>query len=219
MGKICGALLDVDGTLIDSNDAHARSWAQAFQEFGIRVLFSQVRPLIGKGGDKIIAEFTGWDPEGTESKKLSKRRREIFKDILPSLRAFPKVPELLARMREAGLRMVVASSATSDELEALLHLCDPHRDIEEKTSSDDVERSKPDPEIVVAALKEISLPSSQVLMLGDTPYDLEASSRAGVRIIAFRCGGWNDRELAGAAAIYDDPAELLDRFETSPLVA
>jgi phosphoglycolate phosphatase-like HAD superfamily hydrolase len=120
---------------------------------------------------------------------------------------------------EHGVKLVVASSAKEEELKGLLKVCGADRFIEAKTSSDDADKSKPDPDIVHAALGSIGLPASEVLMLGDTPYDIEAAGRAGVAVIALRCGGWGDAQLARAIAIYDDPADLLKRFDESPLVA
>lgn len=178
MMPIGGVLLDVDGTLVDSNDAHARAWVKAFAANGIDVGFERVRRLIGKGGDKVLKEIAGWDEDRPEAKQVSDRRREIFlREFLPSLHAFPRTRELLERMRSDGLRLVVASSAKADELERLLDLCGARDLIEEKTSSDDAERSKPDPDIVAAALGQIRLPASGVVMLGDTPYDIESAAR------------------------------------------
>jgi phosphoglycolate phosphatase-like HAD superfamily hydrolase len=115
------------------------------------------------------------------------------------------------------LRLVVASSATEEELRGLLKVCGADEFIEGKTSSNDAERSEPDPDIVQAALKDVALPPSDVLMLGDTPYDVEAAGRAGVPVIGLRCGGWDDAGLAGAAAVYEDPADLLAHYDSSPL--
>jgi phosphoglycolate phosphatase-like HAD superfamily hydrolase len=113
--------------------------------------------------------------------------------------------------------LVVASSAKADELSGLLKVCGADEWIHAKTSSDDADRSKPDPDIVQAALEEIGLPAGEVLMLGDTPYDVEAATRAGVGVLALRYRGWADAELAGAVAVYDNPADLLARFDKSPL--
>ena len=218
MRPVHGVLLDVDGTLVDSNDAHARTWVKAFAEQGIEVKFERVRRLIGKGGDKVIKEVAGWDEDFAPAKQLSQRRREIFlKEFLPTLRPFPKARELLQHDAGGGQKLVVASSAKADELEILLRLCGADQLIEDKTSSDDAERSKPDPDIVAAALKEIALPADQVVMLGDTPYDIESAARVGVGVIALRCGGWGDAELKGALAVYDDPADLLKNYDSSPL--
>ena len=218
MSPVHGVLLDVDGTLVDSNDAHAHAWVKAFSEHGFEVKFERVRRLIGKGGDKVIKEMAGWDDDSEQAKQLSERRREIFlMQFLPTLRPFPMVRELLQHMKANGLRLVVASSAKADELERLLRLCGADQLVEAKTSSDDAERSKPDPDIVAAALKEIALPAAQVVMLGDTPYDIESASHVDVPVIGLRCGGWNDVELRGALAVYDDPADLLKHYDSSPL--
>jgi len=160
----------------------------------------------------------GWDEDSRQAQQLSERRRERFlKEFLPTLHPFPMALELLQHMQANGLRLVVASSAKSDELERLLRLCGADQLIEAKTSSDDAARLKPDPDIVAAALKEIALPAAQVVMLGDTPYDIESASHVGVPVIALRCGGWDDVELEGALAIYDDPADLLKHYDSSPL--
>jgi HAD superfamily hydrolase (TIGR01509 family) len=213
-------LLDVDGTLVASNDAHAQAWVEALAEQGIRVPFEEVRRLIGMGGDKLLPRVSGLSEDMPAGQKVSKRRREIFKArYLPSLRPTPEAQGLLRHLREQGLKLVVATSAKEDELHGLLKVCGAEDLIEGKTSSDDADRSKPDPEIVHAALKKIALPASEVLLLGDTPYDVESAREAGVGVIAVRCGGWSDADLAGAMAVYDDPADLLAHYDASPLAA
>lgn len=212
-----GVILDVDGTLVDSNDAHAKAWVEAFAEHGIRVSYEQVRTLIGMGGDKLMPKVSGIRADSPQGRAISKRRGELFlKQYLPHLRPSPGARELLHRMRDEGLKLVVASSAKKDELKPLLKVCGADEVIEDKTSSDDADRSKPDPDIVHAALENLGLPPAEVVMLGDTPYDIEAAGRAGVRTVAVRCGGWGDDGLRGAAAIYQDPANLLEHFAASP---
>ena len=218
MAKIRGIILDIDGTLVDSNDAHARAWVEAFAEFDIHITFDQVRWLIGMGGDKLMPKVSGIAEDTPEGQAISRRRGEIFKTrYLPHLKAFPQTRELLQRMRDDGLRLVVASSAKDDELKPLLEIAGAADLIEEKTSSDDAENSKPDPDIVQAALDGASFSADEAVMLGDTPYDIEAASRAGVRVIALRSGGWDDAGLKGAMAIYDGPADLLAHYDESPL--
>jgi HAD superfamily hydrolase (TIGR01509 family) len=218
MKKIRGVLLDVDGTLVDSNDAHARAWVKAFAEHGFEVSFEEVRRLIGMGGDKLLPKVAGIREDTPGGKAISKRRGEIFqKEYLPFLRPFPGSKELLRHLHSEGLRLAVASSAKEDELKGLLKVCGADAFIEAHTSSDDAEHSKPEPDIVHAALDEIGLPTEQVILLGDTPYDVEAAGRAGVGVVALRCGGWGDEDLAGALAIYDDRNDLLARYGTSPL--
>jgi HAD superfamily hydrolase (TIGR01509 family) len=212
-----GVLLDVDGTLIDSNPAHARAWADAFKEFSYDISAERVQPLIGKGGDKVLPELTGLENESDEAKRLTKRRSEIFKErYLSTLKAFPGSHELLARFKESGLRLVIATSARADELRGLLEQAGLEELVERKTTSSDAEHSKPDPDIIEAALEKGKLEPGEVLMVGDTPYDIESANRAGVRTVAFRCGGWNDADLAGAIAIYDGAAALLRDYDRSP---
>ena len=215
---IRGVILDVDGTLVDSNDAHARAWVEALAEEGIRVEFERVRPLIGMGGDKLLPEISGIEEESPEGKRISERRGEVFKEkYLPSIKPCRGSRELLKRMKGDGLKLVVASSAKEDELDPLLEIAGASGLIEEKTSSDDAENSKPDPDIIQAALDGSGLSPEEAVMLGDTPYDIEAAKKAGVDTVALRCGGWKDEDLAGAIAIYDDPADLLAHYDRSPL--
>ncbi|HWI39655.1 MAG TPA: HAD family hydrolase [Burkholderiales bacterium] len=204
-----GVLLDIDGTLLDSNDAHARSWVEVFRRHGMHIPFERVRPLIGEGGDKLLPQLTGIDAESAEGKALSEERRELFlRDYLPALRPTRGARTLVERLKAAGLRLVVATSSNGEELGALLRQAGVAELIGRATSSDDG-ASKPDPDIVRAALREADLAPGDVVMVGDTPYDIVAAKRAGVKAIALRCGGWwDDAALAGAAAIYDDPAAL-----------
>jgi len=216
--RLRGVILDIDGTLINSNDAHARAWVQALAQFDIYVPFPEVRRLIGMGGDKLLPAVAHIEEASRLGEKISARRSEIFsREHLPQLHAFPKTRELLTKIRAAGMALAVASSAKKAELEPFLRLANVLDLIEGATSSTDAENSKPDPDIVQAALQKLDLEADRVLMIGDTPYDIEAASRAGIGTIAFRCGGRSDHDLAGAVAIYDGPADLLARFDASPL--
>ena len=218
MSDIRGVILDVDGTLVDSNDAHARAWVEALAEHGYAAPYELVRPLIGMGGDKLLPAVGGPAEASELGQRISARRAEIFKTrYLPEIAPFPQTKELLARMRERGLKLMVASSAKQDELDRLLEIAGAKGMIESATSSSDAESSKPDPDIVQAALDRLGLPLGQVLMVGDTPFDVEAAARAGIATIALRCGGWHDHDLDGALAVYRDPADLLAHYESSPL--
>jgi HAD superfamily hydrolase (TIGR01509 family) len=215
--RIRAAILDVDGTLVDSNDAHARAWVEAFRELGYDVPYGKVRPLIGMGGDNLLPEAIGVQKDDPKGEALSKRRGEIFKSkYLGTIAPFPGTRDLLKKMRDAGLELAVASSAQEEELKPLLEIAGAADLIDSRTSADDAESSKPDPDIIQAALKRLKMKPEEALMLGDTPYDIEAASRAGVGTVAFRSGGWNDGGLKGAVAIYDGPADLLRRFAESP---
>ena len=213
-------LLDVDGTLIDSNDAHAKAWVDVAHEFSHPADYDSIRRMIGMGGDKLMPKAFGIEHDSDEGKKMSKRRSEIFRDrYLSTLKAFPDARALLERMREDGHTLVVATSAKKDEMKGLLKVAGVEDLLEEKTSSSDAENSKPDPDIVIAALEKADADAGDALMLGDTPYDVSASTRAGVAIVALTCGGWSAEELKGAVAVYSDPAHLLRESERSPFAA
>ena len=211
-----GVIFDVDGTLVDSNDAHAQSWVDTFREAGYDVPFEKVRPLIGMGGDKLLPKTIGVSPDSDEGKKLGERRGKIFRSkYLPHLRPLPGARELVLRVKRDGLKAIVATSAKDDELKSLLKAANVDDLMEEKATASDAKRSKPDPDIVQAAIGESGIPKNNLVMIGDTPYDVEAASRAGVRTIGFLSGGWTREELKGAAEIYDNPADLLAHYDTS----
>ncbi|HEX6135214.1 MAG TPA: HAD family hydrolase [Longimicrobiales bacterium] len=211
-------LLDVDGTLIDSNDAHARAWVEVGAELGYDIEFGHVRRLIGMGGDRVLPQLTGLEEESAEGSRVLDRRGEIFRErYLPRLRAFPGARELLERLRADGKTLVVATSAGAEDLKALLQQAGIEDLIEDSTNSDEAESSKPAPDIVESALAKSGVTAADAVMLGDTPYDVKAARRAGVRVVALRCGGWRDADLRGAAEIHEDPAELLAHYGRSLL--
>jgi HAD superfamily hydrolase (TIGR01509 family) len=211
-----GIIFDVDGTLVDSNDAHAQSWVDTFAEAGYEVPFTEVRPLIGMGADKLLPQTIGLSNESATGKKLISRRSEIFKtNYMPHLRALPGSRELVSRVREDGLKAIVATSARDQELKDLLKAARVDDLMEERATASDAKRSKPDPDIVQAAIEESALDPGELLMIGDTPYDIEAAARAKVRTIGFRSGGWTDKDLKGAIEIYDGPADLLANYDLS----
>lgn len=219
MNAIRGVLLDVDGTLVDSNDAHAHAYVDALKEYRFDISFEQIRPLIGLGGDKLLPEVLEIDANSKLRKNIDARRGEIFKaQYLGQVKAFPGVRELLERLRQDGLTLIAASSAKKDELAALLELAGVDDLIGEQTSSDDAEGSKPDPDVLEVALEKLALPAEAALLVGDTPFDLQAAAPLGLGFIALRCGGWGDKDLAGARAIYDDPQDLLKNYDASPFV-
>jgi HAD superfamily hydrolase (TIGR01509 family) len=211
-------LFDVDGTLVDSNDAHSEAWVRAFAEHDVHVDAKVVRRSIGMGGDKLMPQASGIDEGSVLGERIAARRRAIFtEELLPRLQPFPGAGALVAAVRARGVTTVAASSATREELTRLLEIAGVREAMDGQTSSDDAERSKPDPDIVTAALAVARSEPRQAVMIGDTPYDVEAGTRAGVAVIAFRSGGWSDDELEGALAIYDGPADLLQHLDDSPL--
>lgn len=214
-----GVLLDVDGTLVLSNDAHAQAWVEAFADYGYEINFADVRPLIGMGSDQLIPKLVS-ELNGKEEicKKLSDRRKELILDKFSSeLVATNGSRELVQKMKNEGLHLIIASSATSQEMDVLLKIARVDDLIPEQTTSNDAENSKPAPDIVEVALQKADLKPDKAVMLADTPYDIESAGKAGVGVIAFRTGGFSDEELSGAIAIYDDPADLLGQYDRSPL--
>jgi HAD superfamily hydrolase (TIGR01509 family) len=218
LGPIRGIILDVDGTLLDSNDAHARAWSDVFGAFGFDVPYGRVRPLIGMGGDQILSRLVGLADEKAPGKDIARERQQLFRQhYLQSVRATRGARDLVLALKRRGLSLVIATSSGADEVDALLAQAGvldlfPAGD-GAKTNKDDVESSKPAPDVVEAALEKLRLPASEVLMVGDTRYDVEAAGRAGVRTVALRCGGAADGELEGAWAILDDPAALVRRLD------
>ena len=207
-------IFDVDGTLVDSNDAHAAAWQDVLKEFGFERDFGAIRRLIGMGGDKLLPALTGMSVDSDQGKRIVARRAAHFREqYLPKLRPFPGARALLARIADDGFRLGIASSAKQDELDRLLEIADVADLIHKQTSSDDVESSKPDPDALHAALAKLHLPPSAAVMVGDTPYDVEAAARAAMPAIAVRCGGWGDADLAGARAVYDGPSDLLAHYD------
>jgi HAD superfamily hydrolase (TIGR01509 family) len=210
-------IFDVDGTLVDSNDAHAQAWVEALGESGRHVEFARVRPLIGMGGDKLLPEVSGLSADSREGEAISARRGQIFLSrFMPRLQPTRGAPELVQWLHDQGLKLYVATSAKEEELKALLKVAGAGTCMEATASADDADRSKPDPDVVVAALQRTGGPRHEAIMIGDTPYDVEAARRAGIDIIALRSGGWEDRDLRGALAVYDDAADLLNHYDSSP---
>jgi HAD superfamily hydrolase (TIGR01509 family) len=216
---LAGAILDVDGTIVLSNDAHANAWVRAFADYGYEVSFDQVRPLVGMGGDRIVPQLApGLNSEEGAGKKIADRRKAlILNEYGDRLSPTKGARDLVKKMQSEGLRLIVASSATTQEMDLLLKVARVNDLLPDFVTSDDAKASKPNPDIVEAALRKAHLSPEQTVMLGDTPYDIESAGKAGVGVIALRSGGFSDRVLEGAIAIYDDPADLLEHYDRSPL--
>lgn len=213
-----GLILDVDGTLVDSNDAHARAWAEVLGAAGFDAPVERLRRLIGMGSDKFLPAAVGLDKNTPLGKQLTERRKSMFQErYLPHLRPTRGATDLLARLRADGVPMAIASSADPEELEGLLRVVDAADLLQQTPDSDEVDASKPDPDVVQAALRRLGPSDKNAVMLGDTPYDVEAATRAGLGCIGLRCGGWEAAALAGALAVYADPADLLAHYADSPL--
>ena len=216
--KLSGVLLDIDGTLVDSNDGNARAWFEALRAQGVEISYVKLREAIGMGGDNLLPSVAKVDKDSPEGKAASEACPKIFKTKYQSgVKAFPQVKELLTRLHEQGLKLVVATSGKMEQAKPMLELTGALDLIDVMATAEDAENSKPNPDILHAALKKSGLTADEVIMLGDTPYDVQAAQKAGVGIIGLRCGGWGAPDLKGALAVYDDPADLLAHLSESPL--
>jgi HAD superfamily hydrolase (TIGR01549 family) len=218
---VTAAIFDIDGTLVDSVDLHARAWQEALEHFGYRIAYEKVRHEIGKGADKLIPDLIGEAESKSVFDELDKFRGNLWKSkYFDQVRPFPNVRELFQRILQGGKQIVLASSAKGDELKKYKQIARIDDLVKNETSSDDVDKSKPSPDIVEAALAKLDHPDpATVIMIGDTPWDIMAAAKAKVRAIGVLCGGFPEEELraAGARGIYRDPANLLAEYESSPL--
>jgi HAD superfamily hydrolase (TIGR01549 family) len=215
------AIIDVDGTIVDSVDLHAKAWQAAFAKFGKKISLSQIRRQIGKGADQLLPVFFSQQEMDEFGKELDGHRSELFeKEYLPLVKGFPKVRELFQRIKRDGKRIALASSAKAEEIQVYKKIAKIGDLIESETSSEDADKSKPHPDIFEAALGWLpGVTLDQVIVVGDTPYDAEAAAKANLQTIGLLCGGWKEKELrqAGCIAIYKNPADLLAHYEKSPL--
>jgi membrane protein len=212
-------LFDIDGTLVDSNNFHVLAWAEAFHAAGHDFRLSELHDQIGKGADNYVTALL---PEATdeEAEALGRAHGELFrKHYADRLKPFPGAHELLQRCRDEGLKVMLATSASGDELERHLDVLDARDVVHGHTSADDVGCSKPCPDVFETAARKAGVEPSEAIVIGDTPYDIEAAQAAGIRTVAVRSGLFRDEQLAGAVAIYDDVAAILADFDESPLSA
>lgn len=216
---IRAVILDIDGTLIDSNRAHARAFIDAAEELGVTApSLEEVLRMIGMGGDRLIPRAFGFEQDDPIGQRLEELKGNIFRArYLQELEPTRGARALLERLRADGYTLVVATSASPDDVGHLLERAGVADLVEGATSADEVEESKPAPDVVEAALEEARVGPDEAVMLGDTPYDVESARRAGVSILAVRTGGWDDEALSGAERVYADPADLLEQYEDSVL--
>jgi HAD superfamily hydrolase (TIGR01549 family) len=209
-------VFDVDGTLIDSNDVHARSWVDAFREINKHVDFPAIRRQIGKGGDQLLPVFLDEGEIKSIGAALEKRRGEILKEAyLNTIKPFPGVRDLFLRLRDHGIKIALASSAKQDELAFFKELAKIEDLVDVEASSDGAENSKPAPDIFTAVLSRLKAFSPpEIIVVGDTPYDALASGKAGLKCIGLRCGGFPEADLkqAGCISVYQNPNDLLAHF-------
>ena len=215
-------IFDIDGTLLDSVDLHARAWVEAFAHFGIAAEVAAVRSQIGKGGDQLMPLFVPQARLDTEGPEIEAYRSDLFKrDYLPKVQPFPQVRELFLRLRADGRAIALASSGKAEEVARYQEIADIADLVDVATSSDDAERSKPHPDIFEAARRKLGPEKAQAaVIVGDSPFDAEAGVKAGLPVVGLLCGGFPEAALtqAGCIAIYRDPADLLEDYAGSPLV-
>jgi len=216
MQRYSGIIFDLDGTLIDSNDAHARAWVAALEDGGFHHSFEEVRPLIGMGGDQLLARLEGISKRDPRYKALSEGWKKHFEaEELHKLEGQPGARELVLELKKRGFKLVVGTSSDESLVQKLLEIAGVADLLEQRATTSDVEASKPEPDIVRAALEKLRLEPADVLMVGDTPFDVQAAEKAGVGTVFLRCGGFERSE--GAVAVYDSPRDLLEHLDESPL--
>ena len=210
-------IFDVDGTLVDTNYLHTLAWFRGFRDAGEVVSMSAIHRLIGMGSDQLVE-----DAIGRESDEASDGHTRHFEELMEEIVAFPKASELLDEVHRRGATVVLATSAAEDELEVMLEELDaPDDAIDHVTNKDDVEESKPAPDIFEVALDSTGLDAEQVLVVGDTVWDVKAAAKCGLKVVAVLTGGISRAELeeAGAVSVYEDVAELLRELDNSPIGA
>jgi HAD superfamily hydrolase (TIGR01509 family) len=211
-----GVLFDVDGTLVDTNYLHALAWSRAFRDAGEWAPMNAIHRLVGMGGDQLVPELLGHDcPKATAARPIR------YRELIDEARAFPGAADLLRAVHRRGLTVALATSSPVDELSDVLKALDAGDAIDAQTTADDVENSKPAPDVFVVAMKEASIDPARALAVGDSVWDIQAARAAGIGCVAVETGGFSQHELseAGALQVYRDVKELLDQLHTSPLSA
>lgn len=212
-------IFDIDGTLVDSVEAHARAWQQTFEKYGKQVTVEEVRKKVGMGSDQLLPEFFSADQLERFGKEMDEYRSSLFKrEFLPHVRPFPRVRELLLRIHTDDRKIALASSGSRDDMNYYKRLMNVEDLVEAGSTGDDVQRSKPHPDIFADALGSLKLQAHEAIAVGDTPYDAIAAGKIHLRTIGIT-GFWNDEQLrqAGCIEIFTSPADLLERYDHSAL--
>ena len=211
------AILDVDGTLVDSNYQHALAWFRALREHDVTVPIWRLHRLIGVGGDQFVERAAGPDVEERLGDAIREAEGERYGELIDEVVTFEGARELLIELRERGHGPVLASSAKQEDTEHYIELLDAADLIEGYTTSADVERTKPHPDLVATAMQKAGELSA--VMVGDSTWDVEAASRAGIKTIAVLTGGFSEAELraAGAVDVFESLAELREKLDATPL--
>ena len=212
--QLRAALFDIDGTLVDSNDLHARCWIEAFAKFDVHFSWDEVHRQIGKGGDLLVPDMLDARQMRRFGEKVKKFRTKLWKDqYMPQVKPFPSARQALEGLHARGVKLALASSSNEDEVEYYTQLLGVGELLETSTSKRDAEVSKPSPEIFRAALERIGSDESRTLAVGDTPYDILAAHRVPIPIAVVRSGGFEDELLGKAEFLFDDVEELMREIE------
>jgi phosphoglycolate phosphatase-like HAD superfamily hydrolase len=217
MRRYAAVLLDVDGTLVDSNDAHAHAWVETLGERGIEVSFARVRRMIGMGGDRLIAEAAGLR-DGKKTRKLQDEHAAVFSERwLRHVTVIDGARELVLQLRRDNYEIALATAAHEDVLRPLLEIAGIADLLDANAQPPRPPASKPDPAAIEVALSQLDADRSRVVLIGDTPYDVEAGRAASVDVIGVTTGGYSAEALAGAVAVYRGASDVLAQWDSSPL--
>ena len=211
------AVLDIDGTLVDTNYHHAIAWYRAFREHGLTLPVWRIHRHIGMGGDQLVAAVAGKRVEDRQGDSIRAAETALYADLIGEVQPFADARRLMTLLRDRGHRLVLASSAKRDEVDYYLDLLDARGLADAWTTSADVDATKPQPDLVVAAIDKVG--GGDAVLVGDSTYDCEAAKRAGVPAVAILTGGFSADELrgAGAVAVFDSIGELCERLDETPL--
>jgi HAD superfamily hydrolase (TIGR01509 family) len=212
--KLKAIIFDVDGTLVDSNDIHARCWIDAFEHFGEHFEWDVIRHQMGKGADLLVPDLLSARQMRKFGEELKEYRTKLFKDsYLKDVKPFPGIRALFETLHARGIKLALGSSSNKDEVQYYTALLGVGDLLEESTSKHDAEFSKPSPEIFQAALEKLGTEAGNTLTVGDTPYDILASHRASLAIAAVLSGGFERELLAKAEFLFDDVGELVREID------
>lgn len=213
------AVLDIDGTLVDTNYHHAIAWYRAFREHGIVLPIWRIHRHIGMGGDQLVAALTDDRTEEERGDDIRGSEKTFYFQLIDEVQPMEGARRLIEQLKARGHSVVLASSAKADEVDHYLDLLDARDLADDWTTSADVESTKPEPDLVGAALHRVGGSPDDAVMVGDTPWDVEAARRAGVSTLAVRTGGFATSELkeAGAATVFESVIELCRKLDESPL--
>jgi len=211
------AILDIDGTLVDTNYHHAVAWFRAFRQFGHVVPLWRIHRHIGMGGDKLVAALLSDEVEEREGDDIRTAEKALYLTFIEEVEPLRGARELMQDLRDLGRQVVLASSAKADEVDHYLDLLDARSLADGWTTSADVEQTKPAPDLILAALQKLD--GARAIMIGDSTWDCEAAGRAGIESIAVLTGGFSSEELreAGASAVFGSIDELRGRLSETPL--